>query len=102
MLDNAKYGNKSILPELRVIDGGKLKGFVIINPRWAGFQGEEYLLAAQSVRQRDNSAEYHEIGTSGGFHVETGDFDLRDFEIIRSLEKQEDVKDCEKKKVKRK
>ena len=25
-----------------------------------------------------------------------------DFEIIRSLEKQEDVKDCEKKKVKRK
>lgn len=84
MLDNAKYGNKSILPELRVIDGGKLKGFVIINPRWAGFQGEEYLLAAQSVRQRDNSAEYHEIGTSGGFHVETGDFDLRDFEIIRS------------------
>lgn len=84
MLDNAKYGNRSILPELRVIDGGKLKGFVIINPRWAGFQSEEYLLAAQSVRQRDNSAANHEMGTSGGFHVETGDFDLRDFEIIRS------------------
>ena len=37
MLDNAKYGNKSILPELRVIDTGVLKGFVTINPRWAAF-----------------------------------------------------------------
>ena len=33
MLDNAKYGNRSILPELRVIDSGVLKGFVSINPR---------------------------------------------------------------------
>ena len=33
MLDNAKYGNKSFLPELKVISSGILKGFVIINPR---------------------------------------------------------------------
>ena len=33
LLDNAKYGNKSFLPELRVIDSGILKGFVTLNPR---------------------------------------------------------------------
>ena len=45
MLDNAKYGNKSILPELRVIDSGFFKGFVIINPRWAAFKEAEYFMA---------------------------------------------------------
>ena len=49
MLDNAKYGNKSILPELRVIDSGFFKGFVIINPRWAAFKEAEYFMAARSV-----------------------------------------------------
>lgn len=39
MLDNAKYGNKSILPELRVIETGVLKGFVTINPALGGIQG---------------------------------------------------------------
>ena len=38
LLNNAKYGNKSILPELRVIDSSILKGFVTVNPRWAGFK----------------------------------------------------------------
>ena len=49
MLDNAKYGNKSVLPELRVIDSGRLKGFVIINPRWGGFKEADYQKASQSV-----------------------------------------------------
>lgn len=38
MLDNAKYGNKSFLPELKVISSGILKGFVIINPALGGIQ----------------------------------------------------------------
>lgn len=84
MLDNAKYGNKSILPELRVIDSGKLRGFVIINPRWAGFQSREYLVAAQSVQ-----GETENIGDRSGengrtLQVEEGDFDLRGFEITRA------------------
>lgn len=37
-ITNSKYGNKSILPELKVIDSGVLKGFVTIHPRWAGFK----------------------------------------------------------------
>lgn len=82
MLDNAKYGNRSILPELRVIDSGKLKGFVIINPRWAGFQSKEYFLAAQSVMQEDDRTADLETGASAG--PVAGDFDLRGFEIARS------------------
>lgn len=57
MLDNAKYGNKSFLPELRVITSGMLKGFVIINPRWAAFKEIDYLQAAQSIYEQIIEAE---------------------------------------------
>ena len=85
MLDNAKYGNKSILPELRVIDSGVLKGFVTINPRWAGFKEADYMNAAQSVYIEDDdvpseSQEPEEMT----IQVEAGDFDLRGFEITRT------------------
>ena len=81
MLDNAKFGNKSILPELRVIDDGILKGFVTINPRWAGFKEFDYYQAAKSVYDPDdNFPEEEEIE----FSVEAGDFDLRGFEVTRS------------------
>lgn len=81
MLDNAKYRNKSILPELRVIDSGALKGFVVVNPRWAGFKEKEYYMAAQSVYVNSNAAEET---AEPVFEVEAGDFDLRGFEITRS------------------
>ena len=84
MLDNAKYGNRSILPELRIIDSGKLKGFVIINPRWAGFQSREYFAAAQSVMQEDIRAADSGGPAGTGPQSEAGDFDLRGFEITRS------------------
>ena len=81
MLDNAKFGNKSILPELRVIDEGILKGFVTINPRWAGFKEFDYYQAAKSVYDPDDVfPEEEEIE----FSVEAGDFDLRGFEVTRS------------------
>ena len=87
MLDNAKYKNKSFLPELRVIESGILKGFVVINPRWAGFSENDYFAAAQSVYSPPadesspaSAAEEREV------HIEVaaGDFDLRGFEITRS------------------
>lgn len=84
MLDNAKYGNRSILPELRVIDSGKLKGFVIINPRWAGFQSREYFVAAQSVMQEDIRTTDLGRPADASHQSEVGDFDLRGFEITRS------------------
>lgn len=46
MINNAKYGGKSILPELRVIGSGVLKGFVTISPKWAGFKAADYLQAS--------------------------------------------------------
>lgn len=83
MLDNAKYGNKSVLPELRVIDSGILRGFVTINPRWAGFKEPEYYQASRSVYQDTAPMELapaDEIQVS----VEAGDFDLRGFEVSRA------------------
>lgn len=87
MLDNAKYGNKTILPELRVIDNGILKGFVTINPRWAGFKEAEYYQAAKSVypeaKESDGTEEMQTTPQEVQVEVEAGDFDLRGFEITR-------------------
>jgi len=84
MLDNSRYRNKSILPELRVIDSGMLKGFVVVNPRWAGFKEKEYFMAAQSVYANHEVAMNDEADSDRMFAVEAGDFDLRGFEITRS------------------
>ena len=86
MLDNAKYGNKSLLPELRVIDSGMLKGFVSINPRWAGFKEKDYYMAAKSVYATSEAEEAPSAQEPAPIQieVEAGDFDLRGFEITRS------------------
>ena len=86
LLDNAKYGNKTILPELRVIDSGIFRGFVIVNPRWSGFKEPEYYQAAKSVYLADNpDAELPDSElTEVEIESSPGDFDLRGFEIARS------------------
>lgn len=88
MLDNAKYKNKSFLPELRVIESGILKGFVVINPRWAGFTENDYFAAAQSVYAppSDETSTAAPCAEGQDVHIEVaaGDFDLRGFEITRS------------------
>lgn len=87
MLDNAKFGNRGILPELRVIDKGLLKGFVIINPRWSGFKEAEYFQASQSVYPKISDEEFQNLllgESTYQLEVEAGDFDLRGFEITRS------------------
>ena len=81
MLDNAKYGNKSILPEIRVVEDGVLKGFVTINPRWAGFKEGDYYQASKSVYSSPEEEPHPEEEIR--FEVEAGDFDLRGFEIAR-------------------
>lgn len=88
MLDNSKYRNKSILPELRVIGSGLLKGFVSINPRWAGFEVSDYFQASESVYQDGDNQEPEVAVTVEEepvqFSVAAGDFDMRGFEITRS------------------
>lgn len=85
LLDNAKYGNKSFLPELRVIESGMLKGFVCVNPRWAGFKVNDYIQAAQSVYCVENSEDDEHTSDNEVYQIEVnaGDFDFRGFEIER-------------------
>ena len=88
LLNNAKYGNKSILPELRVIDSGLLKGFVTVNPRWSGFKPADYFQATASIQpsaeaEKDDDG-YEAEDSEIHITVEAGDFDMRGFEIARS------------------
>lgn len=80
LISNAKYGNKGILPELKVLPDGVLKGFVSINPRWAGFKEDDYINASLSVY----SGTEQFLPPSSPVKVQSGDFDLRGYEIARS------------------
>ena len=85
MLNNAKFGGRSFIPELRVIDSGLLKGFVTVNPRWAGFKPADFYHASTSVHPQPTQEHAgqktspHELQIS----VAAGDFDLRGFEVAR-------------------
>lgn len=78
-LNNAKYRNKSILPELRVIPSGLLKGFVVINPRWGAFKEDDYLAASASAYLDDDAPQSPDVS----IQLKPGDFDLRHFEIAQ-------------------
>ena len=80
LISNAKYGNKGLLPELKVIPEGVLKGFVSINPRWAGFKEDDYINASASVYNGTEQT----CTSSAPVEVQSGDFDLRGYEIARS------------------
>lgn len=82
LLNNSKYGNRSILPELRVIDSGLLRGFVTINPRWAGFKPADYYQASASIHPPDEQQADASLPSS--ITLVPGDFDMRGFEITRS------------------
>lgn len=84
MLDNAKYRNKTLLPELSVIKEGLLRGFVIINPRWAAFRSEDYFQASVSAYDRDPDGNL--VIPLGGTQVvaKPGDFNLDGFELART------------------
>ena len=79
LINNAKYGNKGILPSLQVIKEGALKGFVPVNPRWSGFKAEDYLDACLSAYDDEPQLE---LDTEVIAHK--GEMDLRGFEIARS------------------
>ena len=82
MISNARYGNRGFLPELHVVPEGMLKGYVLINPRWAGFKAEDYYEAALSV----SDEKVQKIPSSFPVTIEaqSGDFDLRGYEIARA------------------
>ena len=86
MLDNARFKNKSYLPELRVLDSGIFQGFVVINPRWAAFGEQDYFQAARSVYPaiEEDDAPQSAVPREVQIKVEAGDFDMRGFEIARA------------------
>ena len=79
LLNNSKYKNKSILPELEVISDGILKGYVIINPRWGSFTENDYLRASATVYESDEPE--HEDAIT--VEAEEGDFDFSGYEIAQ-------------------
>lgn len=79
LINNAKYGNKGILPELQVIKEGALKGFVSVNPRWAGFRSEDYIEACLSAYDDEPQLE---VETE--VEAQSGDFDFRGYEVART------------------
>lgn len=81
LINNAKYGNKGILPGLHVVGDGALKGYVPVHPRWAGFKKEHYINACMSAFSDDESIEQSE---ECQIIAKDGDFDFRGFEIARS------------------
>lgn len=80
MIENAKYGNKSILPDLQVIKSGFLKGYVIIHPHWSGFDENDYFQASDSTYEGECFDDSSEITVVS----DAGDFDMRGFEVARS------------------
>ena len=75
LIANSKYGHKGLLPSLHVIITGILRGFVEINPHWAGFCKADYINAI------------NEMADGEGPEITNSDlptaFDLTGFEIAR-------------------
>lgn len=78
MISNAKYGNRAFLPELQVVSAGALRGFISINPRWAGFKADDYIAASSSAYPEDS-----DVSSTDKIQTKAGDFDLRGFEVAR-------------------
>lgn len=76
MISFGMRGRTGMLPQLHVIDNGALKGFVVINPRWAGFTANDYLEAARSL-QTDETA------LAPTVTAEAGSLDYRGFVVVR-------------------
>lgn len=74
IMDNARFGGTSLLPELKVIPEGLLKGYVIVHPRWGSFTKDDYLRACRSVWKEDAVDDIT-------VKVEEGSFDFRGYEV---------------------
>lgn len=83
MLDNAKYKNKSLLPELSVISEGLLRGYVVINPRWSAFKAEDYFQASASTYEVNETGELVVPLSGTQILASPGDFNLNGFEVTR-------------------
>ena len=65
-----------MLPELHVIPDGALKGFITVNPRWAGFKPDDYRAASSSISDSESTP-----SDTIPITAQLGSFDLRGYEI---------------------
>ena len=77
MIDNAKYGDQTILPKLQVIPNGSFTGFVSINQKWSAFTAQDYRNASASVASADNIPQ--PVAT-----IQAGTFNYSGFELARA------------------
>ena len=80
MIRNAKYGNKGYFPEMQVIDGGLLRGYVTVHPKWAGFNEDDYFLASESINDGVSCIPSKPLEVS----VKKGDLNLSGYELVRT------------------
>lgn len=78
MIRNAKYRNKGYFPEIRVIQGGILHGYVTVHPKWAGFTVDDYYSASESIEDGLIPSRPLEI------RLNKGSFDLSGYQLVRT------------------
>lgn len=71
LIANSKYGHKGLLPSLHVITAGILRGFVEINPHWAGFTKEDYFNAVSELEEQSSEMPVTNIQDTGAWHPHT-------------------------------
>ena len=79
LIRNAKYGNKGYFPQMNVIAGGALKGYVVIHPKWAGFSVDDYYIASDSVFDGINKIS----SLPSEVALKKGSVDLSGYELVR-------------------
>ena len=79
LISNSKYGKQNFLPTLQVVSEGILKGFVLVNTKWAGFKAEDYCSACNIIPNNELLKRTKSVETE----PDEGAFDLRGFEITR-------------------
>lgn len=79
MISNQRFGHQRLLPYIHVVSDGALRGFVELNPRWAGFKKQDYLDAVAGILEEDTQ---NTISLQDK-QVQPGEFDLRGYEIAR-------------------
>ncbi len=80
LIRNAKYRNRGYFPEMKVINTGFLKGYVVIHPKWAGFSEQDYILASTSVFEGVVKIPSKPLEV----RFEKGAVDLSGYEVVRS------------------
>ena len=80
LIFNSKYGKQDFLPSIQIVNEGILKGFILVNIKWAGFKESDYMEACKATTKN----KFLEKKKNTRIILNEGEFDLRGFEITRA------------------